>query len=38
MKTQKEILKKIEDYKDDDFLGVKRSDLIDYLDFENAKE
>lgn len=38
MRTQDEIVKKIHDLKDDDFFGYKRSDLIDFLDFEHAKE
>lgn len=37
MKTQQEILNRIEEVKSNDFFGHQRSDLIDYLDFENAK-
>ena len=37
MRTQEEILQKIESLKDDDFFGFKTSDLIEYLNFENAK-
>ncbi len=37
MRTQEEILQKIEDYKSDDFFGHKRGDLIDFLTFENAR-
>ncbi len=37
MRTQAEILERIEAVKNDDFFGFQRSDLIDYLDFEHAK-
>lgn len=36
MRTQDEIVKKIEEGKDYDFLGTKLSDLIVYLDYEHA--
>lgn len=38
MKTQEEILQRMEEIKNDDFFGFQRSDLIEYLDFENAKQ
>jgi hypothetical protein len=38
MREQQEILDRIEEIKDRDFFGIERSDLLDYLDFENAKE
>jgi len=38
MRTQKEILNKIEEIKDSDFFGFKTSDLIGYLSFNNAKQ
>lgn len=37
MRTQDEIVRKLESVKDSDPLGFKTSDLIGYLDFENAK-
>jgi hypothetical protein len=37
MRTQKEIIKKISSLKNDVF-GFQASDLIGYLDFENAKQ
>lgn len=37
MKTQKEILQRIDKIADSDFFGVIRSDLICFLEFENAK-
>jgi len=36
MRTQEEILERIKSV--DDFFGTQKSDLINYLDFENAKE
>lgn len=38
MKTQKEIVDKINEIKDEDFFGFRVSDLLEYLDFEHAKE
>ena len=37
MRTQSEIVAEIEKLKNNDFLGFKREDLIDFLDFEHAK-
>lgn len=37
-RTQEEILKKIQEVESSDFFGVMSSDLIDYLDFDNAKK
>lgn len=37
-RTQKEILAKIDEWENQDWMGTKRSDLIDYLSFENAKQ
>lgn len=37
MRTQNEILARIDKVKEDDFFGFQRNDLIDFLDFENAK-
>jgi len=37
MRTQQEIIKRIEEIKDGDFFGFETSDLINYLDFETAK-
>ena len=37
MRTQKEILNRIKIVEKDDFLGFQRSDLISYLDYENAR-
>lgn len=37
MRTQTEIVAKIESLKDADFFGFKTSDLIGYLDYEHAK-
>lgn len=37
-RTQQEILNRIEEIEDDDFFGHQRGDLIEYLDFENAKK
>lgn len=38
MRTQQEILAKMEEVKSIDIFGVIQSDLIDYLDFNNAKQ
>lgn len=38
MRTQEEILERIKFWEDDDFLGTKRRDLVEFLDFENAKQ
>jgi hypothetical protein len=37
MKTQEEILQRIEEVKENDFFGHQRHDLVSYLEFENAK-
>ncbi len=37
-RTQQEILDQIELWKDNDFFGVKRLCLIQFLDYENAKQ
>jgi hypothetical protein len=37
MKTQEEILVQIEKLEPDDFFGHQRSDLLNHLDFENAR-
>ena len=37
MKTQQEILDRIEEVKDADFFGAIRSDLIGFLSFDSAK-
>lgn len=37
MRTQEEIVKRIEDRKSDDVFGFETSDYIPYLDFEHAK-
>ncbi len=39
MKTQKQIISRIKEFEhnDDDFFGVIRSDLLDFLTYENAK-
>ena len=37
MRTQKEILARIDEIREEDFFGVEQSDLIGYLDFDNAK-
>jgi hypothetical protein len=37
MRTQEEIVRRIEDLKDSDFFGFQRSDLTDALDYEHAK-
>lgn len=37
MRTQEEILARIESVKQDDVFGFQRSDLIEFLTFENAK-
>lgn len=37
MRTQQEILDRIASEKSDDFMGTQRSDLVDHLEFENAK-
>lgn len=36
MKTQEQILERLNNV--DDFMGIQKSDLIDFMDFENAKE
>lgn len=38
MRTQEEILKRIEEVKNQDFFGTERNDLVDYLTYENAKQ
>jgi hypothetical protein len=38
MRTQEEILQRIESIKDHDFFGWQTSDLIDYLDYSNAQK
>lgn len=37
MRTQQEILDRIEEVKNDDLFGTQRQDLIVYLTFDNAK-
>lgn len=37
VRTQEEILQRIEDRKDDDFFGFETGDYVDFLTFENAK-
>jgi len=37
MRTQEEILKKIEDVAEEDFFGFMRGDLLGYLTYENAR-
>lgn len=37
MRTQEEILNRIKEVEKDDFFGFQRTDLVCYLDFENAK-
>jgi hypothetical protein len=37
-RTQKEILNRIEEVKEHDFMGFETSDLIDYLEYKNAKQ
>lgn len=37
MRTQREILDRIESDEADDMFDVQKSDLVDYLDFDNAK-
>ena len=37
MKTQEEILAKMEEVGADDFFGTKRGDLLEFLDFKHAK-
>jgi len=37
MRTQQEILDRISEVASDDFMGFQRSDLMDFLDFENVK-
>lgn len=37
MRTQQEILSRMKEVEKDDFFGYQRSDLLSYLDFENAK-
>lgn len=37
MRTQQEILQRIRERENDDFFGYERSDLVDYLEYENAK-
>ena len=36
-RTQEEILNRMKEVEQDDFFGYQRSDLLKYLDFENAK-
>jgi len=38
MKTQQEILNRIEERKDNDFLGFEVSEYVDFLELKNAKE
>ena len=38
MRTQEEILKRIDEIKEDDFFGTETSDLIEYLEYKNAKQ
>lgn len=38
MKTQEQILARIETLENDDFFGYQRGDLMDFLDFKNAKQ
>lgn len=38
MHTQEQILQRIEDIKSTDFSGAERGDLIDFLNFDNAKK
>lgn len=38
MRTQAEIVARITSLKDEDFFGFETSDLIDYLDYEHAKQ
>lgn len=38
MRSQEEIVARIEEIKKDDFFGFETSDLIDFLDFEHAKQ
>ncbi len=38
MRTQKEIVEKIKEVESDDWMGTTRNDLIDFLDFDHAKE
>lgn len=38
MKTQKELLERIEERKEEDFFGFETSDYIQRLTFENAKQ
>ena len=38
MRTQEAILKRIEELKDSDCFGVDLSDLVNYLNYENAKQ
>lgn len=37
-RTQEEIVKRINAIKEDDFFGFETGDLIEYLDFDHAKE
>ncbi len=37
MRTQQEILARIEEVKEDDFFGFQRTELIEFLNYENAK-
>jgi hypothetical protein len=38
MRTQDDILAKIEELKDSDWMGTTRGDLIDFLEFKNVKQ
>ncbi len=37
MKTQDEIVERMEQVKDNDFFGFQQSDLMDYLDYDHSK-
>jgi len=37
MKTQEEILSRMEEIKNEDMFGTEHSDLVNYLNYENAK-
>lgn len=38
MRKQQEIIQRLKDIESEDVFGIERSDLIPYLDYENAKE
>lgn len=38
MRTQEEIIKRIEELKNSDSLGTERGDLVSYLEYSHAKE